>query len=64
MKKLKIRVTDEVYEGIVKNAEEMGVSVEDSAASLIYAELFHIEVLQREAREAEAKLQELRQSAG
>ena len=55
MKTLKIRVTDDMYAGIEANAAEMGVTIEESAAQLIYAELFHMEVLQREAREAEEK---------
>ena len=55
MKTLKIRVTNEMYEGIEANAAEMGVTIGESAAQLIYAELFRMEVLQREAREAEEK---------
>ena len=57
MKTLKIKVTDEMYEGIRANAAEMGVTIEESAAQLIYCELFHMEVLQREARGAEEKAQ-------
>ena len=55
MKTLKIRVTDDMYAGIRADAAETGVTVEEAAAQLIYAELFHMEVLQREAREAEEK---------